>query len=289
MRYTLCALILLSALARAEEAPLVNLSARCAVITEAKSGRVLFAKNEEERFPPASTTKIMTAIVALENAPLERKIVPAAGIVRVEPTIAGLKPGVEYSLSDLIDAILVKSANDAAVAIAENLAGSEKEFARMMNRKAEEIGMKNTYFATASGLPTGKKDRQYTTALDLARMMRYALRYERVIRAASMKESEISGADGKKIHLKTHNRALLSKDGSPWGKTGYTREAKRTFVGIDPSFEPKIVFAVLQSEKLWSDITALNEEGIKLFYLRNPLAKMLERAKEYLSCLFNRV
>ena len=115
--------------------------------------------------------------------------------------------------------------------------------------------MENTYFATASGLPTGKRDSQYTTARDLAHMMRYALRYNIILDLMSQKELEIFGSDNKVIYLKTHNKALLRSEKAPWGKTGYTKEAKRTFVGTDPSYRPVIVFGLLQSTDLWNDIT----------------------------------
>ncbi|MFH1664991.1 MAG: serine hydrolase [Candidatus Omnitrophota bacterium] len=249
-----------------EEPVEVSVDAKCAVIAEAGSGRVFFAKNADEKFPPASTAKVMTAVLAVENLDMDTEITPSAGALSVEPTIAGLRPGVKYRVRDLLAAVLIKSANDAAMVIAEAVAGSEKNFTAMMNRKAEEIGMKNTFFATASGLPTGKKDSQYTTARDLADMMRYAARHKAILEMMSKKDMYIYGSDGRRIYLKTHNKTLLSGGGNaPWGKTGYTREAKRTFAGIDPSLEPKIVFSLLQSDALWKDITELKDKGLAIY------------------------
>jgi len=269
MKQALYVLILACALtgcARQEAPAGIDVNGRGAVIAETSSGRVLFEKNADERFPPASTTKVMTAIVAIESMPLDADIVPGPGVSHIEPTIAGLKPGVAYKLKDLLSAILIKSANDAAFVIAEAVAGSEEKFAERMNAKAKKIGMKDTYFATASGLPTGKKDSQYTTARDLARMMRYAARRHRVILEEMSKKTEnISGSDGKRIFLKSHNKSLFRSPDAPWGKTGYTREARRTFVGADPSVRPRIVFSLLKSNSLWTDITRLKDRGLELY------------------------
>ncbi|MFH1878716.1 MAG: serine hydrolase [Candidatus Omnitrophota bacterium] len=241
-----------------------GINAETAVIADAETGKVLYAKNPDKRFPPASTAKLMTAIIAVENMPLTQEIVPSGKVLQVEPTIAGLRPGVRYKLEDLLAAILIKSSNDAAFAIAEAVAGSEKKFAVMMNAKAKELGMENTYFVTASGLPTGKKDRQYTTATDLVRMMLHARGCKVILENMSKREAYIRGDDNRKIYLKTHNKSLLKNESAPWGKTGYTKEARRTFVGIDASFEPRIAFALLKSTDLWNDIEKLNDIGLEL-------------------------
>ena len=271
IRYLIVSLAVLAVLSSgcSRELPQVevNVNGKGAVIVNAGTGEVLYAKNPEEKFPPASTTKVMTAILAVENLMLNEDITPTKKVLYVEPTVAGLKPGVSYKTKDLISAILIKSANDAAGALAEKISGSEKEFAFLMNEKAKRIGMRNTYFATASGLPTGKKDSQYTTAEDLAKMMRYASRYKIILRAMSRKDEVIYGSDGGRIYLKTHNKALLREKDAPWGKTGYTREARRTFCGVDPSMEPKIAFGLLKSNSLWSDIMTLKDKGLEIYKL----------------------
>ena len=250
----------------APEAPVdISVNAKSAIIVDARSGAILFAKNTGLKLPPASTAKVMTAIVAIENAPLNKRITASRKAARVEPVVAGLEAGVEYSLADLLAAILVRSANDAAVAIAEGIAGSEKKFADMMNRKAREIGMEETYFANASGLPTGEKDSQYTTSWDLTKMMRYALRHRLIIKLMSKKEYTIYGSDRKGIKLKSNNKLLLRSPEAPWGKTGYTNEARRTFVGVDPSSEPHIVIALLRSTDLWNDLSKLKKGGMDIY------------------------
>ncbi|MDD4956211.1 MAG: serine hydrolase [Candidatus Omnitrophica bacterium] len=248
----------------AEDGIDVKVNGRGAVIMDAARGDILYAKNPQAKFPPASTAKVMTCILAIEKLGLDDDVVPGKDVIHVEPTIIGLKVGVRYKVRDLISAMLIKSANDAAFAIAEAISGDERSFAGLMNEKAREIGMTNTNFIKASGLPTGRKDAQYTTAEDLAAMMRYAIRYPEILENMSRKEAYISGSDGRKIHLKTHNKSLFKGSTAPWGKTGYTREARRTFVGVNPDMSPSIVFSLLKSREIWDDIAELNEKGMQL-------------------------
>ncbi len=263
--YAIIAALLLSGCAR-QSAPVdIAVNARSAVIMDARDGDILFKKNPDGRFPPASTAKVMTAIVAVEHLLLFEEVIPREGAVKVEPTVAGLRGGVAYKLEDLMEALLIKSANDAAVVIAEAVAGDEKKFAGLMNAKAAELGMKDTYFAKASGLPAGKKDSQYTTSDDLAKMMQYAMRYRFLLEMMSKKETTIRGSDGRAIRLKTHNKSLYSEPEALWGKTGYTREARRTFVGVDPSARPRIIVSLLRSDALWDDIATLRKEGLALY------------------------
>ena len=243
----------------------IQLSARSAVIAEAKNGQVLYSKNPKTKYPPASTAKIMTAIIAIENMKLDTEIIASSSISRVEPTVVPLRPGVGYKLKDLLAAILIKSANDAAVVIAEGVSGSEENFAILMNEKARQIGMENTYFVTASGLPTGKKDEQYTTSEDLVKMIREASKYIFLLELMGKTEGVLQGSDGKEVYLKTHNKSLYGETGASWGKTGYTKEASRTFAGTDPTPRPKIVFALLKSNNLWKDIEKLKINGLELY------------------------
>ena len=242
----------------------LSINGKCAVIMDAGNGKILYQKNYNDEYPPASTAKVMTAVISVEKMKLSQDIIPSQKVLRIEPTIAGLKPGVKYKLEDLISAILIKSANDAAFVIAEAIAGSEKAFSVMMNEKAKAIGMKNSNFVKASGLPTGKKDSQYTTAEDLAILMRYAKKYKVILENISKKDKYITGSGGKRIYLKTHNKSLLRKTNAPWGKTGYTREAKRTFIGVNPG-KTRIVFGLLQSNDLWRDIITLKDKGLLLY------------------------
>lgn len=243
----------------------LDLAAESAIIKRVSDGKVVYAKDPDKRFPPASTTKVLTAIVALENMSLTDTIEVSRNAAGTTPTVVHLEAGKSYRLADLLAAILIRSGNDAAVAIAEGVAGSEEEFAEMMNEKARQIGMTCSNFERASGLPAGRPDRQYTTSRDLAKLMLYAKRYDIVLQLLSRPEAHIRSTDGNRIRIRTNNRTLVWDDDAPWGKTGYTREARRTFVGVEPSLEPRFVFALLRSNDLWEDIRTLNRSGRDLF------------------------
>jgi len=243
----------------------ISVNADSAIIVDIGNGDVLFEKNADKRLQPASTVKVMTAVLALENKPGNAVIIPTDSVKKVEPTNIGLKPGIRYMLKDLISSILIKSANDSAVAIAEGVSGTEAGFVKLMNDKAQKIGMANTHFTSASGLPSNPRSEQYTTSRDLSRMMIYALRHGFILEEMSKKKSRITGGDNRDIVLKTHNKSLYSAGGAAWGKTGYTKVARRTFVGIDPSKRPKIAFALLRSNDLWDDISVLKNKGLELY------------------------
>ena len=268
LKYGCISLIALGVLALCGAVPnaaKIDINAKCALIMEVKNGNVLFAKNANERFPPASTAKIMTAIVASENMPLDTKIAVSKKAAEVEPVVVGITPGAEYALEDLLRAALIRSGNDAAKVISEGVGSTKNDFSGLMNKKAEKIGMSDTYFANASGLPTNVKDTQFVTARDLALMMRYALKNETIMKTLSKKTCDITGSDGKKIHLTSINKTLFNEDDALWGKTGYTKEAKRTFVGVDASSRPRIIIAVLQSDDLWRDLAKLKTAGLELY------------------------
>ncbi len=249
---------------KAETPTRIDVKAKSAIIVDAENGKVLFEKDADTRLQPASTVKVMTSILAAEHLLMDEEVVATNSILHVEPTYVGLKPGVKYKAKDLISAILIKSGNDAAVAIADAVAGDEKKFVELMNEKALQLGMDNTNFMTSSGLPSNPRESQYSTARDLAKMMRYALKNQTLHEAMGKKKGVISGSDGRKLYLKAHNKSLRSETGKAWGKTGYTKKARRTFVGTDPSKEPKIIIALLRSNDLWKDIATLKSEGLKL-------------------------
>lgn len=240
-----------------------SLSARSAVIVDAKNGAILYGKNPHLKLPPASTTKVMTALIALERLPLNQWILVSKKAAGAERTVAGLKAGVRYRAQDLIIASLVSSSNDAAVALAEAVSGSEKEFARLMNRRAAELGMKNTCFVNATGL-TDKGRRQYSTAYDLTLLMRRATGDARIDHIFGILTHAIRGSDGKTLELRSHNKMLWRTPRFVKGKTGWTFASRHTFVGTDYSTNKKIAFAMLSSQKPWIDIQRLASFGLLL-------------------------
>jgi len=164
---------------------LKNLHAQSAVLMDADSGRIIFGKNETEIRPMASTTKIMTCILALEEADPEQICVVSQAASAQPKVRLGAPKGTEFRLNDLLYSLMLESHNDSAVMIAEAIAGSAEAFARRMNDKAREIGCKDTYFITPNGLdrvqtlPDGTQKAHATTAEDLARIMRYCITQSR--------------------------------------------------------------------------------------------------------------
>ena len=240
-----------------------RLTAKSAVVIDARKGSILYSKNPHLRLPPASTTKVMTALVALENLPLDKKVAVGANAARVAPSKAGLTPGAEYRAEDLVIATLVSSSNDAAVALAEAAARSEKKFVWLMNSKARALGMFNTKFVNATGL-TDRRHRQYSTVYDLALLMRHAAKDKRIDRIMGITTAFIYGSDRKPVFIKSHNKMLWRTPRFVKGKTGWTLASRHTFVGTDYSSHKRIMFALLSSHKPWRDIERLAAFGLLL-------------------------
>ena len=166
-----------------------DLHSRAVAVIDATSGKLLYAKNPELKCPPASTTKLMTAIVALENKDLKDIVAISRNAARVPPHKAGFREGERVTVEELLNAALIGSANDAAVALAEATSGSEEKFVELMNNKALSIGATNTRFINSNGLPGPG---QYITAVDLAKIMDYALRYPKIREIIGTRVTQVS-------------------------------------------------------------------------------------------------
>jgi serine-type D-Ala-D-Ala carboxypeptidase (penicillin-binding protein 5/6) len=239
------------------------LTAKSAVIINALNGDMIYGKNPHLPLPPASTTKMMTAILVLERLPLDQKVVISRKAANVSPSKAGLTRGAEYSVKDLLSCILVSSSNDAAVALAEAAAGSEEVFVDLMNHKAEQLGMRETRFVNATGL-TDKKKNQYSTAYDLAKLMRAAGSDSRIDAIMGITTASVSGSDGRAIPIRSHNKMLWQMPYFVKGKTGWTLAARHTFIGTNYESNKRIMFALLSSERPWIDIRHLATFGLLL-------------------------
>lgn len=246
----------------AVKSKIISLSAKSAIAIDSRTGKVLYAKNNNLRIPPASTTKLMTAVIIVESLNLNKAILASKKSANVEPSKAGLLYGVEYKAEDLLSACLMSSSNDAAIALAEGLCGSEQEFVKLMNKKAKKIGMKNTVFANSTGLPV-KNMKQYSTVYDLTKLMRYALKKPLIVELLRTKEKSIKGSDGRKLYLRNHNKMLWRRPNTIIGKTGYTLKSRHCFVGATVSGKKRIVFAILSAKKPWDDISVLVNHGLR--------------------------
>lgn len=214
-----------------------ELYARSACLMDADSGRVLFEKNGYEQMAMASTTKIMTCILALENGNWDDWVTVSSYAASQPKVHMGTNAGEEFLLGDLLYALMLESYNDAAVMIAEHIDGSVEEFARHMNQKAKELGCEQTHFVTPNGLDAeDEQGKHSTTAADLARIMRYC------IMQSEQKDLflEITGTQSYSIWNKSqtqlynctnHNAFLQMMDGAISGKTGFTNDAGYCYVG----------------------------------------------------------
>jgi D-alanyl-D-alanine carboxypeptidase (penicillin-binding protein 5/6) len=250
---------------------------RSVVVLDVSTGELLYSKNPYLRLPPASTTKLMTAIITVENANLTDVVTISRNASHVSPHKAGIKEGDQITVEQLLYAALLDSANDAAVALSEVVAGSETKFVKLMNRKALAIGALDTKFINSSGLPGPS---QYTTAYDLAKIMSYALRYQKLKEIIGTRVAEISTENGNSIFLRNTNRLLWSKGDLVGGKTGYTRKAMHCFVCAAERENATVIVVILGSpsrDVLWRESETLISKGFEVMWNKvKPVAYFTE-------------
>jgi len=232
------------------------ITAPSALLIDAATRKVIYAKAPHLRRAPASTTKIMTALVILDHMQLDRTVTIPGWVKTIEPSKVYLRSGEKYLARDLLHAALISSANDAAEVLGVTAAGSRKQFAQWMNEKARRVGCKNTRFANASGLPPGP---QYSSAYDLALIMNEAQKSAFIVDSLSRRYHVIKSLTGRKIHLRNHNRLLWRSNRSIIGKTGWTRKGRHCFVGRIKWKGREVLVSLLGSHRLWHDLTVLLE------------------------------
>lgn len=238
-----------------------DIRAKAAVVMEAETGRVLFAKNPELRLFPASTTKLMTALVVLDHLQPDDVVMVSGQAFAASPTKIGLRRGDIITVRALLSAALIKSANDAAVALAEAVAGSEEGFVELMNRKAAALGLYNTRFINPHGLPGPG---QHTTALELAGIMRETIKYPLLKEILGTRVAEVSTVEGRTKTISNTNQLLWSAQEPVLGKTGYTRDARHCFVGAGECGSGTLIVALLGEPirgLLWSETGSLMTLG----------------------------
>lgn len=233
-----------------------KISSKSAIIIDAQTTSTLFSKLPDKERQPASTIKILTGLIAIKSLDNSELINVSRHASSMPSSKVYLDTQKKYKADDLINAVLLASANDASVAIAEKIAGSEKEFAEMMTLRAKLWGAKNTVCRTATGLTT---QGQKSTARDLALIFHYAMLDEEF--AQRMNRTKIKTSYGKT--LRNHNKALSHVEGAIAGKTGYTNAARQTYVGQFERDGESIIVAIMGSETMWDDIKQLVEYGFK--------------------------
>ena len=257
-----------------------RLYARSAVLMDADSGRILFAKNGQEQRAMASTTKIMTCILALENGDLSDEVAVSAEAASQPAVRLGMREGQRFYLKDLLYSLMLESHNDSAVAVAEHIVGSVEGFASMMNKKAMELGCGDTYFITPNGLDAEDKTGvHHTTAEDLARIMKYCIMdsekrdaFLEITRTESYTFSDCEGNGS--YSCINHNSFLHMMEGALSGKTGFTAEAGYCYVGALRQDDRTFIVALLacgwpnNKGYKWSDTRKLMEYALENYHYR---------------------
>jgi len=241
-----------------------ELSSAGAILMDGSTGQVLYEKQADQRFYPASITKILTAIVAMENGQLDDVVTVSEEAVRADGTRVYLVAGEQKTLRELLYAMMVNSGNDAAVAIAEHIAGSVENFAVMMNQKAADLGAVNSHFVNPSGL---HEDNHYTTARDMAVIAQYAMRNPLFRQIVETKTMPWNG-DEWQSQLVNHNKLLWQYEGATGVKNGYTSKAKQTFVATAKKGDIELVAVCLQAPSqaaMYNDLKALLDYGFNAF------------------------
>ena len=247
----------------AECAPFDALTAETAILIDARTGEVLYEKDADKRIYPASTTKMMTAILAIENVNPLKITTVSEHAAKTEGSSAQLRAGDRVQMQDLLYGLMLSSGNDAAVVIAEYIDGSEKEFAKRMTKKAHDIGATKTHFTNANGLPD---DKHYTTARDLAKIASYAYQNKRFKRIVKIKDRSIRISNtGRVIKLHNTNQLLNTMKECDGIKTGTTRAAGQCLVASATKGDTSLIAVVMKVEngKRWQEAKRLLEYGFE--------------------------
>ena len=255
----------------AEEVPV---SARAYVLYCVNNGTVLLGENSDERLPMASTTKIMTALLTLEAAASENRLVTFTEEMTAEGSSMYLAPGESVTLDDLAVGMLMQSGNDAANAAAIALAGSLGDFAAMMNRRAQELGMENTHFVTPSGLDA---EGHYTTARDMALLMDAAMQNDRFAAITGQTAMTVTFTEpsDKTVTYPNHNKLLTLCEGCIGGKTGYTDSAGRCLVSCAERDGLRLIAVTLDDPDDWDDHIRLYDYGFdRYFAVHTPAVRV---------------
>lgn len=252
--------VLVAAMVPCARAAEPSVTARAAIIVDAASGEAIWERNADASLPPASTTKVMTAILAIEEGKADQMLTVSSNASVVAPSKIGLRPGERMALGDLLYAVLLNSANDAATVVAEGLAGSEEAFAARMNARARALGASGTHFVNPHGLTA---EGHVSTARDLAKIFRHGLgldEFREILETPRIKVP-LDSRRVSAVTLHSHNRLLTGYTHRVIGKTGYTRPAGRCFVGAASSGGRQIIVALLGSTDLWGDTRRLIAYG----------------------------
>ena len=259
-----------------------SVAAKGAALIDGKTGRLLWGRNAEEPMAMASTTKIMTAVLVLENCEMDEIVTISKNASHQPKVHMGLVEGEQWKVGDLLSAMMLRSYNDAAVALAEHVSGSVESFCEEMTRKAKQLGAEETVFGTPNGLDSHLTDAEHhSTAYDMALITAYALQNDSFRETIAQPEIMIEDVAGKHTcHVTNTDRFLREYDGAIGVKTGYTNKAGHCFVGAAERDDVLLISTVLGSgwgdagkQKKWTDTEALMDYGFENFKPSEVLKK----------------
>jgi D-alanyl-D-alanine carboxypeptidase (penicillin-binding protein 5/6) len=248
--------------------------AQSAILTDAETGQILYWKDADKQLPPASITKIMTLLLAMEEVKsgrikLSDKVVASTRAASMGGSQIYLRENEEMTLGELLESIAVVSANDACVAVAEYISGTEEDFVALMNKRAKELGMKNTHFVNSNGLPA---EGHYSSAHDIAIMSRELVKYNQILKYS---KTWIGSLRGGKFHLRNTNELIVKYKGADGLKTGWTDEAGFCLSGTAKRDDVRLIAVVMHTPSDSARVTEaakLLEYGFRNFE-RKSLAK----------------
>ncbi len=239
------------------------ISAQNALLMDAETGRVFFEHNGYDKKSIASTTKIMTALVVLENCNLSDIVTVSYNAAVTEGSSMYLKPNEKISVENLLYGLMLNSGNDAATALAEHTSGTVEEFAKLMNEKAKEIGMTNSSFANPHGLDN---ENHYSTAYDMAVLTKYAIENEKFRTIVATKQKIIeTDEEGKYKYLTNHNKLLSKYEWCKGVKTGFTKKSGRCLVSYAEKDGVKLIAITLNAPDDWNDHINLYQQYFNIY------------------------
>lgn len=245
----------------ASSAGALSLSAKSAALYDPSTKSFLYTKNADTRLPMASTTKIMTALVAIERCPLEKEVLVADEAIGTEGSSLYLKKGEALTMGDLLMGLMLRSANDAAAAIAYEISGGIEAFSELMNEKASALGLVDTHFTNPHGLDD---EDHYTTAKELALLSAAALENDTFRDIVSTKKCIIKNADGEARLLINHNKMLGSYEGSIGVKTGFTKRSGRSLVSAAERGNSRLITVTINAPDDWRDHKTMLDYGFSV-------------------------
>lgn len=236
---------------------------KAVVLMDAASGRVLYSQNKNDRLPPASLTKIMTAMLVVENGNLDQEVQASEHAVKTGESTIYLQVGETLTVRELLYACMLPSANDASTALAETIGGTDSAFVELMNQRASDLGMADTHFCNPHGLETAG---HYTSAYDLALLTRQAMTYPIFRQVVATKRMSLpwAGRTEPRIIL-NENRLLYRYDGALGGKTGYTKKAGNCVVGAARRGDMELIVVSMNSTTVYEDLQQMLDYGFAHF------------------------